>query len=153
LDFDLLILDEVNILQQYREPLLIFLHCHNSKLKFKELFHLSFIVILGQIFLFEISFELPPCDRLLIKVLGFLKLIPPHGCLSLQVVGGNSSFYPGGVIMQLKIFLHFQQLGFSLFSLPMFTIENRWLDFLEFTLQDIFLRSSPLPPNRRHPCP
>jgi hypothetical protein len=98
-DFDFLILDEVDILQQFKEPLIILPLCHGSQFDFKEIFHLSFIVILGQIFLLEISLELPPGDPLLIKVLGLLKLIPPHGCFSLQVVGGNSSFYPGGVVM------------------------------------------------------
>jgi hypothetical protein len=98
----------------------------------------------------ETSFEVSPCDSFLIEVLGLLKLIPPHGFLFLQVVGENSSFYLGWVIMQLEIFLHFLQLGPFLFSLPMFTIEIRWLDFPDFTLQDVCLRSSSLPLNMRH---
>jgi hypothetical protein len=80
--------------------------------------------MLGQILLFEISFKLPPQYHFLIKVLDLLKLIPPHGFFSLQVVGCNSSFYTGGVIIQLEIFLHFQYAGPELFSLPMLTIES-----------------------------
>jgi hypothetical protein len=60
LDFSLLIFYEVNILQQFKEPLLIFLYCHGSQLEFKELFHPYFIIMLGQIFFLEISLELPP---------------------------------------------------------------------------------------------
>jgi hypothetical protein len=40
----------------------LYLSCHNVK----ELFHLYFIVVLRQIFLLEISFELPPWDLPLI---------------------------------------------------------------------------------------
>jgi hypothetical protein len=55
----------------------------------------------GKIFLLEISFELPPWYPFLIKVLGFINLIPPCGFLFLQVVGCNYKFYLGGVIMEL----------------------------------------------------
>jgi hypothetical protein len=46
LDFNLLILYEANIPQQFKEPPLILIHCHASKLEFKELFHLLVIIIL-----------------------------------------------------------------------------------------------------------
>jgi hypothetical protein len=50
--------------------------------------------------------------------------------------------------MQLEIFLHFQQQDLGLFSFSVLAIESWWLDFPEFTLQDVYLRYSPLLPNK-----
>jgi hypothetical protein len=66
------------------------------------------------------------------------------------VVVGNSGFYLGGVIMQWEIFLHFQEPDLGLFSFLELTIESWWLDLPEFTLQDVYLKPSPLPSGRRH---
>ena len=52
--------------------------------------------------------------------------------------------------MQLENFLHFQQPGLDLFSLPMLTIESWWLYFSKFTLQDVSLRPSAMSPNMGH---
>ena len=103
-------------LKKIKESIFIFVHIHASQIEFKEIFHLPFIVMLKKIFLLEISFEFTLWYPLLIKVLGFLKLIPPHGFPSLQVVGLNYSFYSGCVIIHLEILLHLKHPGLNLFS-------------------------------------
>jgi hypothetical protein len=106
--------------------------------------------MLKKIFLLEISFEFTLWYPLLIKVLGFLKLIPPHGFPSLQVVGWNYSFYSRWVIIHLEILLHLKHPGLNLFSFLVIlfsflviTIESRRFNLLEITFQDVSLRSSP----------
>jgi len=66
------------------------------------------------------------------------------------MVDCNYILYPWVVSIQLEIVLHFQQLGLNLFSFLMLTIESWWINFVEFTLQDVYLRASSLSPSRIH---
>jgi hypothetical protein len=125
LNLNYLILYERNILQQFYKPSLIFIYGHTPKLEFKKIFHFLVIVSISQVFILKILLKLSSSNTFLFNVLHLHKLIPPHGCISLELIHVNSSFCMKRIIMQLNIFSHAQQPCLCIFILLVLTIKCR----------------------------
>jgi len=144
----LLILDETHAPQNLQKSLFIFFHSHVSKFEFKELLHLIVIIMLWQLLLLEILFELLPWDYILIQMLELLELVLLHGGFPMKMVDNNSCFKVGWVIVQLEILPRAQQPCFKIFTFLILSIKCSWIDLPELFLQTIQLIPSPLMPDR-----
>jgi hypothetical protein len=135
LNFNSLVFNEWDILQQFQKTSFILINGHTAQLEFEEILHLSVIVSFSQVFLLEIPLKLLPRDLFLSNVLHLHKLIPPHGGFSFQLVHCNSSFCMGRIILQLEVFLHAQQPCLGIFLLLMFSIKCWRFNFVHLSFQ------------------